>query len=237
MRIPIELFEKASWTELITATVVVLFFTIVLLQVFSSTSGKKVSRKRGDIALIIGPCGAGKTTLYYKWSLPGQKVKTVTSQTALRGKVLTGSSLEIVDYPGHPRLRHGAHALLPRAQKIVFLLDATSDDFKSVSEQLYDLLVAKELRADAKLLLCRNKTESSKARSESTILKALNDEIEKLRHARSQHLDGENADLDQYLGVSDEVFDIKAHCPVDVAFGSVSAMKGNIADIESFLAQ
>jgi signal recognition particle receptor subunit beta len=233
---PAAVVAQASVIELVVTLVVVVLVTIVLLQTLTSKGAKGFSgRSRGDIALIIGPCASGKTTLFYKWSLPDQKIKTVTSQAPMRGKILRDCPLEVVDYPGHPRLRHGVNSLLPRSQRIVFLIDATNEDYKSMSEQLYDLLVARDLRHDAKLLICLNKTESPKAKSESAVVNAINQEIEKLRHARSQQLDADSAETDQYLGVSDEPFDIKAHCPVDVEFGSVSVLKGKIDVIESFL--
>jgi signal recognition particle receptor subunit beta len=225
--------SEASGMEILIAAIAIIIGTVVLLGIF--VAGKKaVSYKKGDLGLILGPCGAGKTSLFYRWSLPETAIKTVTSQAPMRGRVLKGSSIEIVDFPGHPRLRHGALSLLPRSQKIVFLLDSTSKDLKVAAEQLFDVFVSKELRTDAKLLICRNKVDLRNSKSESVLLGELNDEFEKLRGSRAQQLDGDSAH-DQYLGVADEPFDIKVHCPIDVEFGSISVAKGDLNDVEAFL--
>jgi signal recognition particle receptor subunit beta len=219
--------------DIIVAVIVIAFATMLLLR--KCVFGKSSNRTRGDLALVLGPCGSGKTTLFMRWSLPNSQVKTVTSQSANRGKVLTGCPLEIVDFPGHPRLWHGALSLLPRAQRVVFIIDATSSDMKAVAESLYDIFVAQGLRDDCKLMICRNKTDISKSCvSESQLVNTINTEIEILRKSRPQALDGENGH-DQYLGVLDEPFDISLHAPIDVSFGSSSVAKNKIAEIESFL--
>lgn len=225
-----ELFQRI---DVLVTLIVVILATVFLLR--KCLVGYSSNRARGDLALILGPCGSGKTSLFMHWSLPGSKVKTVTSQSPNRGKVLTGCPLEIVDFPGHPRLWHGALSLLPRSQKIVYMIDSTSTDLKVVAESLYDIFVARGLRSDCKLMICRNKTDLSKScMSESDIVSTLTSEIEKLRKSRSQALDGENAH-EQYLGVLDEPFDISLHAPIDVTFGSSSVTTNKIAEIESFL--
>jgi len=229
-----DLINKATTTELAVAIIAVLLVSILLFKLMSSTT-KSLTSKKGSLALIMGPSGSGKTALFYKWSMPEIKVKTVTSQALQRGKVLACSSLEIVDYPGHPRLGLGVLSLLDKAQKIVFLLDTSAGDFKLAAEQLYELLVAKELRPDAKLMICRNKTDLKESKSEQAIVRILNEELEKLRNSRTQHLEGEHP-TEQYLGVSDEKFDLMIHSPVDVVFGSISVSKGKVEDVEMFLA-
>jgi signal recognition particle receptor subunit beta len=206
---------------------------IVLILIFRSVFGSKRNGAKADIALLLGPCDAGKTSLFLTWSMPGKLQKTVTSQSANRGRVLPNCALEIVDYPGHPRLWHGALAMLPRVHKIVYLIDSSAVDVKSVSENLYDLMVSKNLRDDCKLLICRNKTDSrKKIICEDDLVKSINSEIEKLRKSRAQSLDGEQ---ENYLGLVDEDFDLRTHAPISVAFASSSVKSKRIEEIESFL--
>ena len=231
--------EATQWTlskefvqrpdVVITALVGLLLLVLIFRTVFS---GKRNGSK-GDIALLLGPCDAGKTSLFLSWSMPGKLQKTVTSQSPNRGRVLPNCALEIVDYPGHPRLWHGALSMLPRVHKIVYLIDSSAVDVKSVSENLYDLMVSKNLREDCQLLICRNKTDSrKKIISQDDLVKSINSEIEKLRKSRAQSLDGEQ---ENYLGLVDEEFDLRTHAPISVAFASSSVKSKKIDEIESFL--
>ena len=225
--------KTASWPELAAAALAILIATLLFVRVLFGGKGKR-SLPRADLALIVGQSGSGKSALFFHWSMPGTKLQTITSQSTNRGKVLSGCCLEIVDFPGHPSLWQGALSLLPRAKKIVYLIDATADKvkLKAVAENLYDLLAAKTLRNDTQLLICRSKTDLKEAKPLESILKTVNDEIELLRTSRSRALEANEID---WLGVDDEKFDLKTQCPIDVSFGSASLKNSDIGDIESFL--
>ena len=214
------LWAAATPTELIVATLVILVSFIILVRLILSSS-----KSRGpDITLITGPCGSGKTLLFHHWQSPEIKIKTVTSQCVNRGKVFGKN--EIVDYPGHPRLRGGLIGFLPRANKIVFLVN---EDLKSASELLYDILVTKSLRPSSKMLICTDSTKNI-----DSLVKNLNAQMELLRTSRMQgELEG---DIDQYLGVDGEAFDLRTHSPIIVQFGTASVANGQVDDIESFIA-
>ena len=222
----------ASTLELVVAIVATIVATILLFRLLFASKGQSLPRP--DLALFLGASGAGKSALFYHWSMPGSQVKTVTSQSPNRGRVLQTCPLEIIDFPGHASLWHGAVALLPRAGRIVYLIDATADTaaLKAIAENLFDLLTAKALRSDTRLMICRSKTDAKAAKSESAILKILNSELELLRNSRAKALDASEAN---WLGVDDEKFDLKSHCPVDVTFGESSVKTGNVVDIETFL--
>ena len=228
-----QMYADSTQVEIITALLLVLLVSLLLVRIVFA---RKASHRTPDLILLLGGCGSGKTSLFYRWSSPGHKIATVPSQTANRGKVLPNSTLEVVDYPGHPRLRTGLAPLLARAGKIVYLVDAAAgiDSLKAVAEDIFGLLVAKTLRPDAQLLVCCNKADLPRAQSPSAVEKILNAEIERLRTSRTQELEGENA-ADNYLGVDDEKFDIRSHAPVPVSFATCSVATGRIEDIESFL--
>ena len=235
-----QILKGASWVELAATILVVLIATLYLLRWTYRFFFSNDSRHESDgIILLLGPCGSGKTSLFYLWSRSdsgSQKpLLTVTSQSVNRGHVLP-ENLEVVDYPGHPRLWHGALSLVPRAHKIVFLIDATSNinTLKLVAESIYDVLVVKELSPSTRVLICRNKTDLKSAISQEDLVATLNKQIETLRKSRAQELEGDNA-ADQFLGFDDEPFDLTLHSPISIEFGACSVRKGKIGDIERFL--
>ena len=225
----IQLFETSTAAEIAVALVVLVLSLLLLIRLVTSSK-----RNMGpDVTLILGPCGSGKTTMFYKWQSPKLKAKTVTSQSINRGFVFGKN--EVIDYPGHPRLRGGLSTLIPRARKIVFLLDSsdTMDGFKSAAELLYDIFVMKGLRPDAQMLIGCHKSDLEGSRDCNAVEKILNDQIELLRKSRMQgELEGDNS-VDQYLGVDDEPFDLNNHSPIRVEFTSSNIKK--LVDIESFI--
>ena len=116
------------------------------------------------------------------------------------------------------------------------MIDASSsqDTLKLVAENLYDILVSKRLSTVCRLLVCRTKTDLPNAITESALEKTLNAEIETLRKSRSHELEGECA-IDNYLGVEDEIFDIRNHSPIEVSFGSISVKEEQTQVVEEFI--
>ena len=222
--------------EIIAALLLVVIGTISLLGRFFTSSGSS-----DTAVLLLGPCGSGKTSLFsHLRARP--RPDTVTSQTVNRTVICLDEKknqqkIEIIDYPGHPRLWAGAASIVPKVSKIIYLVDACKDPscLKRVAEHLYDLLVLKNLPRSARMLICRNKTDGSVLIDDECLEATLNKEIDLLRKSRAQELEGENA-ADQFLGFDDEhAFDLKIHAPISIDFGSCSVVKSRISDIEKFL--
>lgn len=227
------------WKDLVSREAIVIALVIVLitiLMMFSTRSGRNRVSGGPEVVLLMGPSGSGKTSLFYSWALPGAKnVRTVTSQSLNRSTFKDKCEYEVIDCPGHPKLRVMGLKFIPRAKYIVYLIDGSdAESIKGASEYVYDIFVTKGLRPTTKMLLCRNKTDVPQSMTNERMVELMNGEIEKLRTSRAQELEGDNA-LDNYIGVEGEVFDILKHAPIDVQVGSASVKKGQISEVESFL--
>jgi signal recognition particle receptor subunit beta len=196
--------------------IIIAVVAIVVIAIIATLLGRS-RRPARDLILLLGQCGAGKTTLFYHWSNKGMKnIKTVTSQNPNRGFVLEDIKHEVIDYPGHPRLRSGAFNLMPRADK---------GSLKSVAENLFDIFAFKDLSNKTRMMLCFNKSDLTTAMKYEEILTVINQEIESLRKSRS----------DEFVGIEGESFDILTHAPVSVTLGTSSVIKRDLESIDQFL--
>lgn len=202
--------------SLVIATIVALLFLYRIV----SKSGR-----RQDLLLLLGPCGTGKTSLFYLWR--NKRVPdTVTSQIANRGFVLRekGVKEEIIDCPGHARLRNAVYELIPRAKKIVYLLDPST--VKEAAEDLFQLFVLPTLSPKTEMMLCLNKTDKYGS-DVMDLVNQLNKEFKTLQKTKSE--DG------QYVGIEGEDFNILEHAPIQVLAGSACIKNGIVEQIEKFL--
>ena len=147
-------------------------------------------------ALLAGPSGAGKTTLFLELTTKKNKYGTVASMTENEGvaAVLSSASsgnrntlrrVPLVDAPGHPRLRALAASRAPAATAIVFVVDAS--DFlprkAEAAEALAALLAGswrRRKKGVAVLLACNKSDRGEAAHSPEFIRKRLEKEIEAL---------------------------------------------------------
>lgn len=87
---------------------------------------------RGNCVLLVGPCDAGKTTLFHQLTAGSTHQGTVASMTPneaqgpLAGEAGAAATRPVllVDVPGHPRVRGDAERYADRAAGVVFVLDS-----------------------------------------------------------------------------------------------------------------
>eukprot|EP00913_Durusdinium_trenchii_P001522 g1409.t1 len=141
---------------------------------------------------MLGQCGAGKTATFFRLR-DGEEVQTVSSLQLSRDKfpIKAGEnadqnlpSVEVVDFPGHLRMRGKASDMLPEARCIIYL----------------DML---ELHTP--ILIACNKSDLGSARSEKFIVEEIEREIEQMRVSRGATLEGQDQ-ADSYLGIDGEKF-------------------------------
>jgi signal recognition particle receptor subunit beta len=219
----------------------------VALQIFQGAFGgaSKKRRQRGQLLVLLGQCGSGKTALFYR--LKDQiEIETVSSLKSAREKIRIKPDdseeelgpIDVIDYPGHLRFRGKQAELLGEARCIVYMIDAEDKKrLKDVAEHLYELFTSKEvLEMRIPILLACNKTELGGARPDKFILEELEREIEQMRVSRGATLAGEDQ-ADSYLGVDGEKFKILEHSPCPVEICRISAKKPSLGPLYDFLRQ
>eukprot|EP00435_Cladocopium_sp_Y103_P040529 s2202_g11.t1 len=187
-----------------------------LFQVFSGNALGRSRRSRGNVTLMLGQCGSGKTATFFRLR-DGEEVQTVSSLQLQRDSfpIKAGenpdqqlSSVEVIDFPGHLRMRGKANDMLPEARCIIYLVD--SDDKPKlkddVAEHFYELLTNRDmLELHTPILIACNKSDLSTARSEKFIVEEIEREIEQMRVSRGATLEGQDQ-ADSYLGIDGEKF-------------------------------
>jgi len=225
----------------------VLAVAYMALQVLQAIFGGalKTSRQRGQMLLLLGQCGAGKTALYYQ--LKDQvEAKLVSSLAVNRGplKIKVGDSdetigpIETIDYPGHQRFRGKQAELYKDARCIVYMVDSEDKGkMKDAAEHLYEILTSQEvIELHIPILLACNKSDLSSSRTEKFIVEEIEREMEQMRTSRGATLDGQDQ-ADSYLGVDGEKFKLIDHSPCPIEVCRISTKKPDLAPLYDFLQQ
>eukprot|EP00920_Eleutheroschizon_duboscqi_P020550 GHVT01048659.1.p1 GENE.GHVT01048659.1~~GHVT01048659.1.p1 ORF type:complete len:241 (-),score=32.69 GHVT01048659.1:1367-2089(-) len=168
---------------------------------------KGLGGRSPQLALLLGECDSGKTSLFLQLR-NGRPGLTVSSMQANHSSVLLSDKLQaaaaagnahrhsgnnnmhdilhakpllvnLVDYPGHPRLHTGALKLLPQAKCIVYVIDsADKQAIKTSAERLYELLVHPQMHQfRPPLLVGCNKADLPAARPPEAIQEDLEREM------------------------------------------------------------
>ncbi|KAI7841678.1 hypothetical protein COHA_004545 [Chlorella ohadii] len=208
---------------------------------------------RGSVVLLVGPCDAGKTTLFHQLVEGSTHLGTVASMQANEASGPLASEkashpgarpVTLVDVPGHPRVRGAMERYADRAAGLVFVVDSV--DFMprktEAAEQLYEVLSQPALarRRTPVLLACNKQDMGSKAHTVDFIRKRLERELDQLRSTRGALSDvGGSGGQAVQLGVAWEPFSFESHARargVKVATATVSAVdKGGCGEVEAFI--
>jgi len=232
-----------NFAQVLTWLVILTVGWMVLQLLQGATKGVLTkSRARGNVTLILGQCGAGKTALFFRLRDQAE-VSSVSSLKPLRDKLQVQElesmgPVEVVDCPGHQRMRGRASEFLKEARCIVYVVDSEDKQkLKDVAEHLYELMTNPEiLELHTPILLACNKIDLASARTEKFIIDEIEREIEIMRNSRAATLEGQDQ-ADSYLGIDGEKFKLLDHAPCPIQTCRISVKKPNLDPLYDFLRQ
>jgi signal recognition particle receptor subunit beta len=198
---------------------------------------------KGDSILLLGNVRAGKTSVFYRM-LHGDAVATVTSMAATERAISFGAGegaakANVIDFPGHRRLRGGLAAALRRAKAIVFVIDAATvaADLTHIAEFLYEVLTDPSVgAARPPLLVACNKQDARLAKAPEKVRSMVEREMAELQSTRSS-MEEEGGGALASLGREDEDFDFDEDSPCAVRFVGCSAADAQIDAVREFIAE
>lgn len=221
---------------------VVAYMALQVLQGLTKSALQK-RRTRGQLALLLGQCGAGKTSIFFRLR-DGEEVQTVSSLKPLKDTFQlrpqedaeTFGPIEVVDYPGHQRLRGKVAEILKDARCILYVVDSEDKQrLKDVAENLYEILTHPDiLELHTPILLACNKVDLATARPDKFILDEIDREMEQMRLSRAATLEGQDQ-ADSYLGIEGEKFKLLEHSPCPIQTCRISAKKLQLEPLYDFL--
>ncbi|OHT02322.1 Signal recognition particle receptor subunit beta [Tritrichomonas foetus] len=150
---------------------------------------------------LVGLTGSGKTTLFYK-IVAKEKMSTITSQVRNSFTIQENKkTLNLIDLPGHPRIRTEVMNSIKTASAIIFTIDSETvlKYISDVANFLYDILSEPEITKNkVPLLILATKSDIDGARDIDLIQQELEKEIDFIRSNRlkSNYVeDGESEQL------------------------------------------
>eukprot|EP01023_Acetabularia_acetabulum_P038361 TRINITY_DN3673_c0_g1_i1.p2 TRINITY_DN3673_c0_g1~~TRINITY_DN3673_c0_g1_i1.p2 ORF type:complete len:283 (-),score=29.42 TRINITY_DN3673_c0_g1_i1:159-956(-) len=227
----------------IIATLSLLIAVLFYFTLFGKSKGKTV--------LIAGPCDAGKTALYFRLKFGELKNGFVTSMqenkdtipVPLNSKTATQKMVQIIDTPGHPRLRYkfGQFTSAGGVRGVIYMIDSLTflHEIRATAEQLYDVLTDPVIyRSRTPVLICCNKADQeAKAYSVDFIRKKLEKELDSMRQTKTNTLAAEKGGQSIYLGNPKEAFKFDTFNHNKIKFCSISVLTGQIGSVEEFILQ
>ncbi|CEG66945.1 hypothetical protein RMATCC62417_03436 [Rhizopus microsporus] len=223
--------DQSLLIKAIVAVAVLLITTVIVLSFYT----KKQNR---NAVLLLGICDAGKTAMYTLLRF-NEKRPTVSSMKENEGQlVLSNKTYDLVDLPGHERVRYRYNDFLPVTRTIVFVVDSTTlnRQIRSVAEYLYDVLAKAQVQKNRiPILIACNKSDMITALPTDKVKLMLENEINRLRSTRTARVEqSEEDETEAYLGYEGENFKFD-HVDNQVEFVSCSVEKEDIEKVQEWI--
>ncbi|CAO3669533.1 unnamed protein product [Umbelopsis ramanniana] len=199
--------------------------------------------------LILGATDAGKTAIFTRLRY-NKKSPTITSMKENEatiqlvdddGAAITKQAIQLVDVPGHERLRFRYADFMPIARGIIFVVDSTTvgRSARTTAEYLYDVLANQHTtKSRIPIIIACNKTDLFTALPTSKIQTLLEAEINRLRATRSAAVEQQESSGDataEYLGYEGQDFKFE-HLENDVTLIGCSVENGELNSITEWIA-
>jgi signal recognition particle receptor subunit beta len=217
--------------------IIILTATIGLLGIFLTTFLLVNRSKRDKEVILLGLADSGKSALFYHL-VANKALPTFTSQVHNEQRLQIGEkSVNLVDMPGHPRLRTELMHRLKTVTAIIFVIDAGTvlPKITDIANLLYDILSRNEvLLKKLPVFIVASKSDLPGSRQPELIRSRLQEEMGYIRDNRKKSNYVEDGDSQLFLGREDQEFDFE-HLTHEVTFGSCSVNAGNTAQVREFL--
>ncbi|KAF7723083.1 hypothetical protein EC973_002367 [Apophysomyces ossiformis] len=147
---------------------------------------------------------------------------------------------DLVDMPGHERVRYRFSEFLPVTRAIIFVVDSStvSRSVRSVAEYLYNILAHPQTQNQRiPVLIACNKSDKVMALPKERIQRLLETEMNRLRDTRTAAVDQQASEMNEqeaYLGFEGEDFQF-SHLENEVSFETCSVEKEELEDVTEWL--
>ena len=218
---------------LTTSIVAVIGLAIALYLVFGRS-------KKTKQVVLVGVTDSGKTKLFYNL-VTHELVSTVTSQARNEFLLRVGDRfINLIDMPGHPRVRTEVMNTVKTCDVILFVLDSATvlkeQMMNHISNLLYDILSLEEvIKRKLPVLVVCGKSDMVGARDPDVVREEMEKEFDYIRKNRLQSNYVGNGEEEQlFLGDENEEFTFaQIRNPVD--FVACSVNSNNTSEVMAYL--
>lgn len=195
-------------------------------------------RKREVKIYLVGCAGSGKTKLFYYLSTK-QILPTLTSQSRNQYQIeLNDKKGNLIDLPGHPRIRTEVMNSIKDATAIIFVIDSQTalEKMSDIGNFVYDILIEEQIyKRKVPILIVGSKSDLSNARSIDMISSELENELDYIRKNRQRSTYVENnEDSTLFLGQEDTDFSF-SQLSNSVTFCACSVNTEKVEDVLDFI--
>ena len=198
------------------------------------------SDKRPNNVYIVGALASGKTKLFYHLVLH-ENLATITSMAENKTTLQVGKKfINLIDLPGHPRIRTQVLNSIKDARAIIFVIDSETilAKISDIANLLYDILSTKEIyKNKVPILIFGGKTDLHTARPIDLIREELEKEFQFIRTNRQQSdfvSSGNDSDF-LFLGDENEDFNFDQLYTNKIIFSTGSVVNDSTQDVTAFL--
>lgn len=219
--------------------VALILIIAVSIAFYIISSPKQQKDDTSNSICIIGHPDSGKTKLFYHLIFK-KNFDTVTSQVMNSYFFdIDGKKVNIIDLPGHPRMKAKVLNTIRSAKGIIFAIDSETivNNISNISGLLYDVLSTPEVLTNkTPILIVGTKSDLPKSKDSDFIKNILEEEINYSRknRTRSDYVD-QTFSQSIYIGDEDQEQFHFDQLNNKITFASISVFNSDIESVMNFI--